>query len=122
MLDAVTERFVDRGCALPPESLATAFDRMVDLRAEGGKEASRAAVPSASENSELDHRIRTTLLPRAAELDAHLAGLHSDARAAISTAARGILKRGNLTAEQFEVLVAPFVEVGVDVPAHPGCG
>lgn len=122
MLDAVTERFVDRVRALPPESLAMAFDRMVDLRTEGGREASRAAVPSAAENSELDRRIRTALLPRAAELDAHLAGLHSDARAAISTAARGILKRGNLTAEQFEVLVTPFVEVGVDVPAHQGRG
>ncbi|MFF4084852.1 hypothetical protein ACFYZN_36450 [Streptomyces sp. NPDC001777] len=73
MLDAAIERFIDQVRALTPESLATAFDRMVDLRAEGGKEASRAAVPSAAENSELDHRIRTALLSRAAELDAHLA-------------------------------------------------
>ncbi|MGW8884608.1 hypothetical protein [Streptomyces sp. NPDC055749] len=118
MLDTATNQFVSTATALSPEALASAFDRLVDLRTEGGKEASRAAVPSAAENSELDHRIRTALLPRAAELDAHLAGLHSDARAAISTAARAILKRGNLTAGQFDVLVEPFVGRGVELPQH----
>ena len=118
MLNAVTTRFVDAATALPPEALASAFDRTVDLRTEGGREASRAAVPSAAENSELERRIRTALLPRADELDAHLAGLHSDAWAAISTAARAILKRRNLTVEQFDVLVQPFVGSGVEPPQH----
>ena len=109
MLDQVTTDFVDEAAGLPPAELEAAFDRLVDLRPEGGKEASRAAVPSASENSALDHRIRAALLPRADELDAHLTGLHSDARAAISTTARAILKRGTLTEQQYAVLVEPFV-------------
>lgn len=117
MLDAETMRFVDEAVGLPAEELEAAFDRLVDLRAEGGKEASRAAVPSASENSELDHRIRAGLLPRADELDAHLVGLHSDARAAISTTARAILKRRKLTVEQFAVLVEPFAG-RVGLPEH----
>lgn len=119
MLDTATVRFVGEATALAPESLTAAFDRLVDLRAEGGKEASRAAVPSAAENSELDHLIREALLPRVAELDAILVGLHSDAIAAISTTARAILKRGNLTPEQFDVLVEPFVDRGVEIPPHP---
>ncbi|WP_406393660.1 hypothetical protein [Streptomyces sp. NBC_00887] len=119
MLDAVTERFVEASTAPSPEALASPFDRMVGLRAEGGKEASRAAVPSAAENFVLDHRIRTALLPRATELDAHLAGLHSDALAAISTAARAIMKRGSLAAGHFDVLVQPIVGCGVELPRYP---
>ncbi|NYG20956.1 hypothetical protein BJY17_001703 [Agromyces hippuratus] len=111
--------FVEEATALAPEALAEAFGRLVALRREGGKEASRAAVPSAAENSELDHEIRSALLPRAAELDAVHMGLHSDARAAISTTARAILKRGKLTPEQYRVLVEPFVGSGVEIPRHP---
>lgn len=117
MLDAATEAFVDQATTLPAEQLAAAFDRMVDLRSEGGKEASRAAVPSASQNTELDHRIRAALLPRADELDAVLTGLHSDARAVVSTAARAILKRSTLTPAQYRVLVEPFAGFELDLPA-----
>ncbi|MCD1570944.1 hypothetical protein [Agromyces mediolanus] len=107
MLDQVN--FADEAAGHPPAELEAAFDPLVDRRPEGGEEASRAAVPSASENSALDHRIRAAQLPRADELDAHLTGLHSDARAAISTTARAILKRDTLTAQQCAVLVEPFV-------------
>ncbi|MBM7829590.1 hypothetical protein JOE59_000295 [Agromyces cerinus] len=120
MLDTETTRFVDAATALPAAALDVAFERQVDLWTEGGKEASDAAGPSASANSELDHRIRAALLPRADELDEHLFGLHSDARAVISTAARAIVTRRRLTAEQFTVLVTPFVELGFDIPAHTG--
>lgn len=119
MLEAATVTFVEQATVLPPESLAEAFGRLVALRRQGGKEASRAAVPSAAENSELDHKIRSALLPRAAELDAVHMGLHSDARAAISTTARAILKRGKLAPEQYQVLVEPFNGRGVEMPPHP---
>lgn len=120
MLDPATVTFVVAATALPPESLTVAFDRFVRLRRAGGKEASRAAIPSASENSALDRMIRDALLPRAAELNAASAGLHSSARAAISTTARAILKRGRLAPEQYRVLVEPFVDLGVELPLHPG--
>ena len=119
MLEAATVTFVEQATALAPESLAEAFGRLVALRRHGGKEASRAAVPSAAENSELDHKIRSALLPRAAELNAVNAGLHSGARAAVSTTARAILKRGKLTPEQYQVLVEPFVGREVEIPPHP---
>jgi hypothetical protein len=118
MLDTETTQFVDAAAALSVADLEAAFDRQIDLWTEGGKEASEAAGPSASANSELDHRIRGALLPRADELDEHLFGLHSDARAVISTAARAILTRRRLTPEQFTVLVTPFVELGFDIPAE----
>jgi hypothetical protein len=115
VIEGATVRFVNRAAALPPESLAAAFDLLVDLRGQGGKEASRAAIPSAAENSELDHIIRGALRPRAAELK----GLRSDARAAISTTARAILKRANLTPDQYKVLIEPFVGRDVEIPPHP---
>jgi hypothetical protein len=120
VLETAAMRFIEQAAALPPESLVAAFDRLVDLRGRGGKEASRAAIPSAAENSELDLIIRSALLPRAAELEATLAGLHSEARATISTTARAILKRENVTPEQYDVLVEPFVDRGVEIPTHPG--
>ncbi|MFB6610026.1 hypothetical protein ACFCVO_06900 [Agromyces sp. NPDC056379] len=121
MLGAETMRFVDEATALSPTDLEAAFDRQVDLWTEGGKEASEAAGPSASANSELDHRIRGALLPRADELDELPFGLHSDAQTVISTAARAILTRHRLTPEQYTVLVTPFVELGLDIPVRaPG--
>ncbi|SIN93209.1 hypothetical protein [Agromyces cerinus] len=120
MLDTETTRFVDAATALPAAALEAAYERQLDLLGEGGNEASDAAGPSASANAELDHRIRAALLPRADELDEHRIGLHSDARTAISTAARAIVTRRRLTAEQFTVLVTPFVELGFDIPAHTG--
>ncbi|MFE5792475.1 hypothetical protein ACFQ8C_07830 [Streptomyces sp. NPDC056503] len=119
MLDAGTERFVDHAVALPPAALATAFDRMVDGRATGGREASRAARPSAAQDAVLTHRVRGGLLPRADELDGHLTGLHSDAKSAICIAARAVLKRGRLTPEQYALLVTPFTGLGVPTPPHP---
>lgn len=118
MLDTETTRFVDAATALPAAALEAAYERQLDLWSEGGDEASDAAGPSASANSELDHRIRAALLPRADELDEHVLGLHTGARTVISTAARAILTRRRLTAEQFTVLVTPFVELGFDIPAH----
>ncbi|MBO4210600.1 hypothetical protein [Micromonospora echinofusca] len=120
MLDVATEQFVDEATALAPGELEAAFERMVDLAADGGREASNAAVPSASANSQLDRRIRQALLPRANELDAHLVGLHSDARAAVSTTARGILTRAKLSADQYSVLVEPFAGRVAAIPPHGG--
>jgi hypothetical protein len=120
MLDTETARFVDAATALPTANLDAAFDRQLDLWSQGGHEASDAAGPSASANSELDHRIRAALLLRGDELDEHRLGLHSDARIVISTAARAIATRRRLTPEQFTVLVTPFVELGLDIPAHEG--
>ncbi|QNP65912.1 hypothetical protein [Streptomyces genisteinicus] len=118
MPDIVTERFVDAAVGLPAPALHSAFERMLDLADEGGREASDAAVPSAARNSALDRRIRAGLLPRAEELDAHRAGLHSDARVAISVAARAVLTRHRLTAEQFGLLVAPFAAYGLVPRRH----
>ncbi|MEV1131387.1 hypothetical protein [Agromyces sp. NPDC049794] len=122
MFDASTRKFIDDAHALSPESLAAAFDRAVALRRAGGKEASGATRPSAAENSELEHAVRSALLPRADELNAVRDGLHADAKSAMVIAARAILKMEQLTDEQYDVLVRPFVEVGVDVPPHRDAG
>ncbi|NML49177.1 hypothetical protein HHL19_02230 [Streptomyces sp. R302] len=119
MLDAETGRFVDAAVALPPAALATAWDRVVDDRARGGREASLAARPSAARDSALVHRVRSALLPRADELNGHLDGLHSDAKSAICMASRAVLARGRLTPEQYALLVTPFTDLGVPAPPHP---
>lgn len=119
MLDAPTERFIAQVGRLPAPSLADAYDRTLKLRQAGGREASRATKPSASENSELEKTVHTTLLPRASELDAFRQSLHAQSGSATMIAARAILKRSKLSVEHYEVLVEPFVAVGVDVPLHP---
>lgn len=116
MLDPETDRFIDAVRQLPPDALAAAFDRMVALRRAGGKEASSATKPSAAELSAIDHSVRAALLPRDAELNGARAGLHSDALSVTMIAARAIQKRDKLTADQYDILVEPFVGVGVDVP------
>lgn len=118
MLDEATERFIDQVRVLPPEALAAAFDRAVALRRAGGREASKSLKPSAAENSELERAVRDILLPRAEELNGFRDGLHADAKSAAVIAGRAVLKAGQLSAEQYEVLVTPFREVGVELPAH----
>ncbi|MFE6766442.1 hypothetical protein [Streptomyces sp. NPDC057689] len=114
----MTKRFVDEALALPPQMLVDAFERMLDLRVEGGKEASRAAVPSAAENSELERRITLAVRLRRDELDGFRRCLVTEASVVVSTAARAVLKRSRLTAEQYDVLVRPLSEAGVDVPPY----
>ncbi|MBM7832478.1 hypothetical protein JOE59_003183 [Agromyces cerinus] len=120
MLETSTRSFIARACALPPVSLAAAFERAVSLRRAGGKEASRALTLSAIDNSQLEHAVREALLPRADELDDFRLGLHSDAKSAVVIAARAVEKSAQLTPEQYALLVTPFVEVGLDVPARAG--
>lgn len=122
MLESDTARFIAAAGELPPAALAAAFDRMLELRRSGGREASRALKPSASENSAIDHAIRSTLLPRVAELDGFRDHLHSDAISATTIAARAILKRGRLSGEQYRVLVEPFDVAGIETPPASDAG
>lgn len=117
-MDASTARFVETVATLPPETLAAVFDHVVRLRRQGGREAGRALRLSASENSALDRAVRSALLPRAGELDAHRAGLHSDALAAVVIGARAVRKPATLSSEQYALLTDPFTAVGVAVPGH----
>ncbi|GGU23132.1 hypothetical protein [Streptomyces lavendofoliae] len=117
-MDAATARFIATITALPPETLAAAFDHAVGLRRQGGREASRALRLSASENSELDHAVRSALLPRGEELNAYRAGLHSRAKSVCVIAARAVRKPGTLSAEQYALLTAPFTVLDVAVPRH----
>jgi hypothetical protein len=122
MLESDTARFIETVGELPPEALAAAFDRMLELRRSGGREASRALKPSASENSALDRAVRSALLPRVAELEGFREHLHSDAISAATIAARAILKRAQISGEQYRLLVEPFTSIGVHAPAAPDAG
>jgi hypothetical protein len=115
-LHTATARFIATIAVLPPETLAAAFDHAVGLRRQGGREASRALRLSASENSELDHAVRSALLPRSEELNLYRPGLHSDAKSVCLIAARAVRKPATLSAAQYALLTAPFTAVGVDVP------
>ncbi|MBM7829580.1 hypothetical protein JOE59_000285 [Agromyces cerinus] len=119
MLDAATTWFIEQVAALPAEELAVIFDESLDLWVPAGRAASGAIKISAAKNSELDHDVRAVLRPRAAELDAHATGLHSDAKGATVIAARAIQTRATLAVEHYDVLVAPFISAGVEVPPHP---
>lgn len=115
-MHTATARFIATIAVLPPETLAAAFDHAVGLRRQGGREASRALRLSASENSELDHAVRSALLPRSEELNLYRPGLHSDAKSVCLIAARAVRKPATLSAAQYALLTAPFTAVGVDVP------
>lgn len=119
MLDSATARFVETATGLSPETLTVVFDHAVSLRRAGGREASRALRLSAAENSEIQHAVRSALLPRAGELEAFRAGLHSDSLSTCVIAARAVRKRATLSLEQYRVLLAPFTAVGVTAPGHP---
>lgn len=116
MLDAPTERFIAHTAELPAESLAAAYDRLLELRRNGGREASLAAKPSASENAELERAVRTALLARVPELGAHRRSLPTQSASAVTLAARAILKRSILSPAQYGLLTEPFAAVGVDIP------
>lgn len=118
-MDAATARFIEDVTTLAPQTLATVFDHVLSLRRQGGREASRALKLSASEQAALDHAVRSALLPRAAELDAHRSGLHSDSLSAVMIGARSVQKHASLSQEQYALLTCPFTAVGVAVPGHP---
>ena len=45
--------------------------------------------------------------------------MESDAKSATVIAARAIQTRSTLAVEHYDVLVAPFISAGVEVPPHP---
>ena len=45
--------------------------------------------------------------------------MESDATSATVIAARAIQTRSTLAVEHYDVLVAPFISAGVEVPPHP---
>ncbi|MFI1197016.1 hypothetical protein ACH4T9_27675 [Micromonospora sp. NPDC020750] len=122
MLDNETRGFMRQVAGLAPETLARIFDRALDLWQQGGRDASRAAKVSASQNSEIRRTVLTSFRPRAEELDAHQPELWSSAISGTVIAARGVLKRDRLTAEQYHVLMEPFVSAGMVTPEHPRAG
>ncbi|WP_405101667.1 hypothetical protein [Micromonospora sp. NBC_01412] len=119
MLDNETQRFMREVTGLAPETLARVFDRALDLWQQGGRDASRAAKVSASQNSEIRRTVLASFRPRMEELDAHQPGLWSSAISGTVIAARGVLKRDRLTAEQYQVLMEPFASAGMVTPERP---
>jgi hypothetical protein len=118
MLDASTERFIVEAAQLPAASLAQAYEHTLRLRKGVGREASRATKPSASENSELERKVRSALLAASEQLDEPDASLRTRASSAVTLAARAVLKRSTISAEHYGALTEPFSMVGVAVPAH----
>ncbi|MFD5270425.1 hypothetical protein [Streptomyces sp. NPDC058335] len=116
MVDAVTIRFIGTAAQLAPDTLAAVYDDMVRLRGRGGREASRALKLSASHESELQAMVRSTLLPRADELNAFRSGLLSRANSAYVMAARAVHRRESLAPEDYDVLLSPFAAAGVEIP------
>lgn len=117
-MHAATARFIETVAKLPPATLADVYDHALRLRRQGGREASRALRLSASEYSEIDHAVRSALLPRAGELDAYRPGLFSDALSACVIGSRAVRKPGMLSQGQYALLTGPFTAVGVAVPDH----
>ncbi|MFC7923145.1 hypothetical protein [Streptomyces cinereoruber] len=119
-MESATARFVEEATALPAATLAEVYERLLDRWADGGRAAGGATRVSASENSSIDRAVRSALLPRVDELEAVRQGLHSDSISACGIAARAVRKRSALTEEQYRVLLAPFVAVGLDAPERDG--
>ncbi|WP_433345563.1 hypothetical protein [Micromonospora sp. CA-111912] len=116
MLDSETQGFMREVAGLAPETLTRVFDRVLDLWQQGGRDASNAAKVSAAQNSEIRRTVLASFRPRAEELDAHQPELRSSAISGTVIAARGVLKRDRLTAEQYHVLMEPFASAGLVTP------
>lgn len=117
-MHAATAGFVETVAALSPATLADVYDHALSLRRQGGRAASRALRLSASEHSEIDHALRSALLPRADELNSYRAGLASCALSACVIGARAVRKPAMLSQDQYALLTGPFAAVGVAVPDH----
>ena len=118
MLEPVTAEFIRSVSQLPPDQLANVADGALARWRTGGRDASRSLKLSASEYSAVEHAVGSALRPRADELNSYRQHLLSQANSTTVIAARAILKRQRVSPEHFTVLMEPFTEVGVAVPAH----
>lgn len=118
MLEPVTAQFIQSAAALPPDALAGLVDESLRRWPAGGRVASKASnVLTASESSVVSHAVRSALRPRADELNDYRQYLFSDAVSTTVIAARAMLKRNRIAQEHYLVLVEPFAQAGVAVPA-----
>ncbi|MFI1652482.1 hypothetical protein ACH4XT_36895 [Streptomyces avidinii] len=115
-MDPTTARFISSATALPADALTLLYEAFLDRWPQGGREGSRAARVSASEQSAIGHAVRSALLPRAAELEQVRKSLHSDSKSACVIAARAVHKRAKLTEAQYRALLDPFTAAGAAVP------
>ncbi|MFD3654621.1 hypothetical protein [Streptomyces sp. NPDC058620] len=117
-MDLSVARFIEAVTALPADTLATVYEESLDRWPHGGRDVSRAAAVSASENSAIQHAVRVALLERVHDLDKAHPGLRGGIKSACCIAARAVIKRAKLTEVQYRLLLDPFTAVGVPVPAR----
>ncbi|MFJ2899342.1 hypothetical protein ACIO87_31245 [Streptomyces sp. NPDC087218] len=117
-MEAATVRFIEESTALPPAALAALYEDSLDRWSSGGRDASRAARASASENSAIERAVSTALLRRTDELDGFRPRLRFDVKPICAIAARAVCKRAKLTEGQYRLLLDPFVAAGVTVPGR----
>ncbi|MGC4762862.1 hypothetical protein ACLQ20_08430 [Micromonospora sp. DT46] len=114
---AEVDRFITVATQLSSENLERVYElRMAVRRAHG-----RQPKPnlSAAAFSKLDKRVRDDLRARGPQFWAYRVGAISEAIVATLSAARAIWKPEQLTPEQYHLIVGPFEQVGMTVPAHP---
>jgi len=80
--------------------------------------ARKAAKLSAAEFAAVERRVREAIQPLDTRLGVSADGALSAAVNDALLAAHGVVARRTLTPEQYDVLVSPFVAVGVEVPGH----
>ncbi|WP_405015138.1 hypothetical protein [Kitasatospora sp. NBC_01539] len=121
-MELATARFIEAATALPAGVLAAVREESLARWRRGGREASRATRVSASENSAIEHAVRSALLRRGSEPGPDGAMFPSDVKPLCAIAARAVCKRAKLTEEQYRVLLDPFAAVGVAVPDRDAAG
>ncbi|MGI9821830.1 hypothetical protein [Agromyces sp. Marseille-Q5079] len=84
--------------------------------------ARKMAKSSAADSRALEKAVRDALEPVHDRLATLEPGSIRNAVADTLSAARAITHRVDLTAEQYDALVGPFVVVGAAVPHHPNAG
>lgn len=117
-MELSTARFIEVVTALPAPTLAAVYEEWLDRWTRGGRDVSRAAGVSASENSAIRRAVRTALLERFDELDETRPQLGGDIMPLCTISARAVSRRAELTEEQYHLLLGPFTAVGVAVPAR----
>lgn len=113
------DRGLDRFLASVQQLTPADFAAISDLARATGPAvrtaARKAAKLSAADRSALDARVRDAFGPMHEQLQSDpIADLH-DAIMDTMTAALGLVQRHKLSEDQYEALVGPFLEVGVEV-------
>lgn len=110
--------FIDAFVALDTATLDRTVRASAKQQHASGQTASKATRLSGAKTEQLQDAVFDRLRPRAEELRAVRAGLPNAATSIAAGICRAILQPRKLDDDEYEALVAPFRDAGIEVPSR----